>query len=162
MANFGNAFNSAAGAVSDIFTGFGDEFKAKGARIEEGMYKEAAGFARQNVDYTKEATAIKAAQQQREETGALGATSAAVAGAGFEASGSALDILRDSARQGSLALATVQAQGQITEAGYQEQAKALDAQAEAAGVAADAADEAATGSWISAGIKAVGAVASLF
>jgi hypothetical protein len=161
MAFGSSTISSAAGAATDLFSAFGDDYKIKGAKIEQAAYQEAAAFARQNVEYTKTATAIKTAQQQREVTGALGATSAAVAGAGFEASGSALDILADSARQGALASATLQAQGQITEAGYQEQAKALDAQAAAAGIAADAAESAKTFSFISAGIKTVAAIASL-
>ncbi len=44
-----------------------------------------------------------------------------MAGAGLGESGSALDILRDSASQGALTKATLGQQGLINEAGYQEQ-----------------------------------------
>jgi len=52
----------------------------------------------------------------------IGGEKAAQAGAGFAASGSGLDVLADSARQGALAKETLGQQGSITEAGYQEQA----------------------------------------
>jgi hypothetical protein len=50
---------------------------------------------------------------------ARGGIQASTAGSGFQASGSSLDILRDSASQGAIAHAVLGQQGLITEAGYQ-------------------------------------------
>lgn len=161
MAGLDSFFSNAGGAVSDLFAAKGYGFKAQGARIEQGMYTEAAGFADENVEFTKASTDIKLQQQERENLKLIGGQQADVAGAGFAASGSALDLLRDSASQGSLAKQVLGSQGQITEAGYEEQAKALRSQADAAGVAAQAADEAQKGANISSAIKGVAAIFSL-
>lgn len=160
MGAIDSAFSNAGSAVSDLFAAKGFAFKAQGARIEQGMYTEAAGFADENVEFTKASTDIKLQQQERENLKLIGGQTADVAGAGFAASGSALDLLRDSASQGSLAKQVLGSQGQITEAGYEEQAKALRSQAEAAGVAAQAADEAQKGAGISAAIHGVAALVS--
>jgi hypothetical protein len=89
----------------------------------------------------------------------LGRTQAAVAGAGLAESGSALDILRESASEGATTKAVIGQQGLITEAGYQEQA--YTNMANAAGVAINADKLAATGSFIAGGINAIAAVATL-
>ena len=52
-------------------------------------------------------------------------TKADIAGGGFAASGSGLDILAQSASQGALQQAVIARQGLITEAGYQEQAQSF-------------------------------------
>jgi hypothetical protein len=91
----------------------------------------------------------------------LGTTKAAVAGAGFSNSGSALDLLRSSAEQGATTKAVLGQQGLITEAGYNEQQQSYTLMANAAGVAEKADKEAETGSFISAGIQAVAGLASL-
>ncbi len=155
-------FTDLGGAVSDLFGSFADQYKAQGDRIEAANYRQAAAFADQNVIYTQWSTNIKEAQQDREITKTLGETTADVAGAGFAASGSSLDILRDSASQGALTKAVLGEQGLITEAGYQEQAASYRNMADAADMAAKAEDQAATGSLISGGIKALAGVATLF
>lgn len=168
MADFGSGFgigqstiNDFSGAVGDLFAAEGYKYKQQGAQIEQGMYTQAAGFARQNEQFTAISTGIKEMQQQRELTQTMGATNAAVAGAGFESSGSALDLLAASAQQGALTHQVLGYQGQITEAGYEQQAKALDAQAQAAGVAAEAAAEAAKGSTITGILKGLGGLVGL-
>jgi hypothetical protein len=88
-------------------------------------------------------------------------TTAAVSNAGLEQSGSALDILRESAMQGSITKAVIGAQGQITEAGYNEQAESYANMANAAGVAAKGDDLAAVGSFVAGGISAVAGIATL-
>lgn len=133
MAFGDKTFADAGGAVSDLFGGVGSLFsssasvgslqlKAKGDLAEAGQYDLAAKLAAQNEEFTKQSTAIQEAQQQRNTTMQIGGQEASVAGAGFAESGSALDILADSARQGALAKATLGQQGLITEAGYKEQA----------------------------------------
>lgn len=149
------------GAVGDLFAAQGAKYKAQGDLAEQGQYLEAAGFADQNVKFTQESTAIKEFQTEREVQKSLGQTTADVAGAGFASSGSSLDILRDSASQGSLAKSVLSTQGLITEAGYQEQGDSYRTMAGAAGLAAQAEGEAAKGDQWAAAIKGVTAVASI-
>lgn len=155
-------FNAAGGAVDDFFAAAGLKSQAKGLRIEQGMLTKAAGFADTNADFTKESTGIQSMQQQRKTYLGLGTLEADVGGAGFQMSGSALDLMRSSAEQGALEQAVMEKQGLITEQGYEVQADANRSQADAAGIAAKAADKAAMGKQISSGIKAATAIASIF
>src|ERR1043166_7573782 len=111
-----NTFSDLGGAVGDLFRGFGDRVEAKNYRL-------AAGLADQNAQFTQMSTDIKEMQATRAITMGMGQTQADVAGAGFAQSGSALDLLRDSASQGALTKAVLSEQGLITEAGYKEQAE---------------------------------------
>jgi hypothetical protein len=154
-------FTDASAATSDIFAGFADADKRKGDELEQQSDTAAAALADQNAQFTAMSTGIKEAQQNREVTQALGKTTAEVAGAGFAQSGSALDILRDSAQQGSLAKAVTSEQGQITEAGYQEQAASYTNMAAAAGDAAKGESLAQIGSFVAGGISAVASLAML-
>ena len=159
---FGNAtFSDIGTAVSDIFAAQGDELKAKGAAFEQQSYVQAAALAQQNEQFTAMSTAIKQSQADRNLYGALGQTRADVAGAGFAESGSALDILRESASQGAMTKAVLGEQGLITEAGYQEQAQSYTDMANAAGVAIEADKLAATGAYAGAAIAGVAAAFSL-
>jgi hypothetical protein len=158
---FGNStFSDLGTAVSDIFAAKGDELKAEGARFEQSSYLEAADLAKQNEAFTAMSTAIKQSQADRNLYQALGQTKADVAGAGFAQSGSALDLLRESASQGAMK-AVLGEQGLITEAGYQEQAQSYTDMASAAGVAIEADKLAAKGSTIAAGFSFAAAAASL-
>ncbi len=143
-------------------------------------YELPAGLARQNEEYVKESTAIQQTQLDRQIYQTIGGQQAGTAGAGLAASGSALDLLADSAAQGALAKDVLAKQGLITEAGYEEQAQSYDTMAAAGrmayagemGIAAQtdvlasetqqAGKVAATGDFISSAIKGVAAVASLF
>jgi hypothetical protein len=160
---FGNdTFTDIGGGVSDIFAGFGDQAKAQGDFAEATEYSEAATLAGQNEAYTKTSTAIKEAQQSRELTMTLGGQKADVAGAGFAESGSALDLLRDSASQGALTHAVLGQQGLITEAGYQEQQESYNQMSAAATAAGNAANQASTFADITGVIKGVAGLATLF
>ena len=168
--------NDVASSVSDLFAASGDELKAQGLQLksqgdllEAQNYTEAANLAGQNAQFTAESTEIKSAQQQRETTMQIGQTQADIAGAGFANSGSSLDILADSARQGALAKSVLGQQGLITQAGYLEQqqsyqnmSKAADLASQEDLLASKAASEAATGADITAGIKGAAAIATLF
>ena len=156
-----NTFNFASGAVGDIFAGFGHSAKAKGLAFERENYLKAAQYADKNAQYTEMSTRIKEAQSDRELSKSLGETQADVAGAGFAESGSALDILRDSASQGALAHAVLQEQGLITEEGYKVQAESYRNMAKAAEVAISAEKTASIGSFITGGIKGLTALATL-
>lgn len=158
----GNAtFSDFGGAASDIFAGFGAQSKAKGDLLEQQNYQLAAQYALKEAQYTKMSTAIQEFQQQREVTKSLGQTAADVAGAGFAASGSALDILRESAGQGALQHAVLGYQGLIQEEGYKEQAQSYENMAQAAGDAASAEKMAGTGDFITGGIKVAAGIATL-
>jgi hypothetical protein len=104
----------------------GDRIKAQGDIAEGSNYDLASTLATQNEQFTAASTAIKSAQSDRSTYQAIGGQQADVAGAGFAASGSALDLLHDSAAQGALSKAVVNQQGLITEAGYTEQAQSYD------------------------------------
>src|ERR1700733_10281441 len=102
-------FSDAGSAVTDLFGAFGAtksadlnaeglRLKATGDLAEAQQYDMASTLANENEKYTETSTQIKEAQQQRNTTMQVGGEEAAVAGAGFAASGSALDILADSAR----------------------------------------------------------------
>lgn len=153
---------SISGAVSDLFGSEAHELKAKGLRLEAENYDAASQFATRNAEFSRISTGIKLAQQDRETYKVLGGITADVAGAGFAASGSALDILRDSASQGALMKAVAGEQGLIQEEGYNVQAKSYTNMAQAARFAAEAEDTAAEASMWSAGFKGAAAVASIF
>jgi len=155
-------FSDIGGAASDLFASFGDSAKAEGDFAEARSYSLAAELAGQNEKFTETSTAIKEAQQQREMMGVLGGQQADIASAGFAASGSALDIMRDSAAQGALTHAVLGQQGLITEAGYTEQQKSYENMAAAATAAGNAANQAATFSDVTSMIKGAAAVATLF
>src|SRR6266699_2249625 len=89
-------------AISDIGSFFGTEARGAFDIAEQSQYTAAARLARQNEQYTKMSTAIKESQTDRELYMSLGKTQTEIAGAGFNLSGSALDILRESASQGAL------------------------------------------------------------
>jgi len=157
-----STFSNIGGAVSDLFAGFGANLKAQGDEFEKQNYLLAGTLADQNAQFTEMSTAIKLTQQDRELYKSLGQTRADVAGAGFAESGSALDLLRESAQQGALTHAVMSQQGLITEAGYREQAQSYRNMASAADIAIKAEHEAAFGSFLSAPLKLAAAVASAF
>ena len=161
MALDSSTFSNLGGAVSDLFAASGHRAKAAGDIFEQQNYDLAATLADRNEKFTEQSTAIKQAQIDRSNTQTIGGQEADVAGAGFAASGSALDLLRDSASQGALTRAVAGEQGLITEAGYKEQGDSYRNLASAAQMAADAENNAATGSTISGIFKGVAAIASI-
>ena len=148
MADFKTMFGDFGGAVSDIFGGLG-------ALKEAGSYTAAANLAAENARFAEESTAVQEEQVQRAVETKMGAEAAATSGAGFSYSGSAQDLMRESAQQGAYTKALTELQGTITAAGYQEQSAAYQN-------AASAAKTASTGSFIGGAIKAVSGIASLF
>ena len=156
---YGPSNVAAVGAgVSDIFAGFGDIDKMKADELEQGQYDQAAQFAGQEAQYSQASTAIQVAQKNRDVTMAMGKTASEVAGAGFAASGSALDIMRSNAQQGALATAVTSENGQIQTQGFQEQQQSYETMATIAGNAAKSANLASIGSFAAAGINAIAAV----
>ena len=139
-----------------------DKSKAQYDLMEGQEYTDAATLATQNAQFTQDSTAIKEAQINREVTKAIGTTTANQAGAGFATSGSGLDILRETASQGSIAKAAANQQGLITRGRLQrEQAQSYSLMASAADSAAAAEETAAKGAKIGAIIDFTAAAVSL-
>lgn len=163
-------FTDFGSAAADLFSGItGEEslkIKAQGDIAEATSYTEAAQLAQLNEQYTQTETAVKEAQNQREIYQTISQQQAGVAGAGLAESGSAEDLLRSSASQGALSQAIIGQQGLITEAGYQEQYESYTNMASALTQAATEEQHLAgqTGTFgdITAGIKAIAGVATLF
>ena len=156
-----DTFRDFGGAASDIFAGFGANRKASGDRLEGQAYGRAAALADQNAEFAKESTAIRDLQAQRQIASGLGTVQADVAASGFSQSGSAMDILRASAEQGSLQRAVLSRQGMIQEAGYREQAQSYRDMQKAAEMAADASDQSALFSKITGGVKIAAGIATM-
>jgi len=148
MADFQTAAIDAGGAVSSLFG-------ARGARSSARSYDEAQRIAEENARLARSATEIRDIQLKRTIFKTLGTQQAQVAGAGFAASGSALDLARDSAAQGEHARAINQAQGAITANSYLEQAGMF-------GGMSDAARASATGQGIAGLIQSGGALYALY
>lgn len=146
MAVGASTISAVGGAASDLFAGFGaatsanlkaqgldieaegTQLSAEGQRLKAGgdlaeasEYDLAAQLAQKNADYTKMSTAISTQQLDRQNMLTIGSERAAAGAGGIAASGSALDVLRDSAQQGAIARNVLQMQGQITEEGFEEQ-----------------------------------------
>lgn len=118
--------------------------KAAGDIAEATNYDLAAGLARENETFTEASNRIQQFQLSRNITSMIGTQRAGVAASGFSSSGSALDIMRDSAAQGALSKGVLGMQNMITEAGFEEQAKSFDTMS-AAGRATAAAEMAMAG-----------------
>lgn len=138
-------FDALGGGISTVFGAVGSLSSAKG-------YKKAAGFADQEARISEESTRLQQFQQQRDLYRTLGGQQADIAGAGLANSGSALDIMRSSASQGSLAKQLVGMQGAIQTSGYQ-------AEAESYRTMASASKKSGIGGLISGGLKIASAVA---
>lgn len=171
MAFGSSTISSFGGAVSDILGGKATaaslRLKAQGDRAEAGNYDLAASLADTNAAYTLRSTEIKKMQADRAAYLGIGETASGIAGSGLDlSSGSALDILRSGAEQAALTQQVLGEQGQISEAGYREQAIAYRNMAIAARSAADQEEsmggDAERNGWITGGIKAAAGIASLF
>lgn len=118
--------------VSGVGGAVGALFGAEGNAAQAADFTGAANLATQNAQLAAASTRIQEAQTVRSVTQSLGTTQADVAGAGFTMSGSALDLLKSSAQQGSLAASLVNIQGAMNENSYAAQAGAYAGEATAA------------------------------
>lgn len=123
--DFQTALGDVGGAVSALYG-------AKGANASADSYDIAQNVAAQNAILAEQATRIKDAQLKRQIFKTLGTQQAQVGGAGFSASGSALDLLRSSASEGAMTRAINEEKGAITANSYIEQAGRFGALASAA------------------------------
>jgi hypothetical protein len=156
-----STFGDIGGGVSDIFSFMGTGYKEQALQFEQQNYQQAAQLALQNEQFTKTSTAIKQGQADQQLYTSLGRTKAGEAGAGLAQSGSAVDILRESAQQGATTNAAIGQQGLITEAGYQEQYNAYTNMASAAQSAEDATNLSGIGDLIGGGMKFAAAFATM-
>lgn len=125
MPDLGSDITEVGGAIGSLFTAQGNAAQAKD-------FQGAATLATQNAQLAMASTKIQATQTARTVAQSLGSSTADVAGAGFTTSGSALDILKESASQGALAKSLVNIQGAINENSYAAQAGAYQGEANAA------------------------------
>ncbi len=182
MALLDSAFGNAAEAAQDFAGAAGDLITAGGYRNERDAYYKAgeasranAGLEQQNLTSEEKQRRIQMAtlrfqnmQDQRQTFLVQGSQQAAISAAGFENSGSAMDVIRDTARQGEIAAQLGQGkestldiqgkiadtQGQININSYLAQATSYDAQGHSADAAASAATASAAGKTVAGGIKA--------
>lgn len=157
MAIGSSTASSIGGAVSDIFAASALRAKARGARMEAKEYDLARNLSLENAQFAETSTAIKEHQLQRSIEATVGQQQADIAANGFAASGTAIDLLRDSVAQGALTKAVAQHQGIIEEDAYKEQAASYALMSEAAQEAARASDKAATGAGYASWLKGAGA-----
>jgi hypothetical protein len=146
-ADYSTALGDVGGAVSSLFG-------ARGARASARSYGIAQTFAEENAKLSESATKLKLEQQQRQIFGVLGTQKAQVAGAGFAASGTALDLLRSSASQGAMTKAITAEQGAIQATSYYEQAAMY-------GGMKAAADTSSVGQTIAGLLQGAGAIAAI-
>jgi len=149
-------------AAQSLFGGFAASDLSKAYGMSGAGYRKAAASARENADLTAKMTDIQETQAERQIFKALGGTSADVASSGFRESGSALDILADSAQQGELQKSLIQLQGEVTEKSYRAQADAYETQASVSDMQAAAAKKQSTGNFIATGINAIAGIAAIF
>lgn len=148
MASFGTAFGDFGTAISDFYAAEGDKKSASN-------YLQAADIANQNVQLEKMSTAIQMSATQRQIYKTVGGQISDVAGAGLAESGSAVDIMKDSTRQGALQKALINIQGTINGNAYKAQAGAYMGEYQAAQTAAKTAE-------IGGAFSAISGIASLF
>lgn len=148
-------FGTIGGAVSDIFGGAAQFSVAKGFKSsaeaylgtskiyqdQAGIYGQMADQSSVNARIAGAGQRLKEMQTEREVFKTIGGARSDIAAAGLLESGSALDVLRDSAVQGGLQMGALRATGQLEQAGYKEEALSYQAM----GKAAEAASAAAVG-----------------
>lgn len=141
-------FNSAGMAVQSIFGAKASRTMAAGYDASAATYGQAAALARKNAKIVEQSTELKTMQTERQLYKVIGGQQSDVAGAGFAAKGTALDLLADSTSQGELTLSLIELQGEIDVNAYMTQAAAYEGQAALATSQASAARTNAQGSQI--------------
>lgn len=125
--------------VGSIIGGVGDLEAASDYGKEASLYGN-------DIEFAKESTALKQTAANRSIFQTMGAERAQEGGAGFKASGSALDLLRSSATQAAQYKGQIAVQGAIEEANFAAEQAGAQAQqtsqefGAAAGIAGGAAD----------------------
>lgn len=116
------------GAAKTLIGGVGDflgsQSKTQGAELASQTYAQAAQL-------TKTSTAIKEAMLSRDIYKTLGGMRASASASGLAVSGSAQDLIQDSARQGAIAKALVGIQGRIDFEAFKAKSQAASQEASA-------------------------------
>lgn len=155
--------------ISDLFkqidTSVNADAEAKSQAIaatgdtEEGnLYTSAQGIAQQNARLALVGGQIAQSQEQLQVARTIGSQRATVAGSGFAAAGSAVNIMRASTQQGVLQNQLLGVNANLQAGGYQEQASAASAEAAAANTAGAEATSLATTSGVIAAASKTNAV----
>lgn len=146
-------FSGAGSAVDTLFGGLGAFDTAKGYKAQAKGYERAAEISTINKGIAKQASQIELMQAERDIYRTLGSARTAIGGSGLAASGSALDILRDSATQGNLTKQLLGRQEAIEQLAYDQERISYEGQAAAAKAAAKSSKKSGIGGLISGGIK---------
>jgi hypothetical protein len=120
------------GGIASIGGGIGDLFGAQGSKDAAKGYDAAAAAEHTNAQIAQASVGIEEAAISRDIFKTAGGQRADIAGAGFKMTGTALDLARDTARQGALATALTVNQGAIDIEGHTAQAQMYTAEAQAA------------------------------
>lgn len=142
MADF---FGAAEDLISGVGSFLGSKSTAKGAKAAATSYANAA-------KYSLASSNIKKAMIDRDIYKTLGGMRSSASASGLQVSGSVLDLIRDSARQGAIAKAVTNLQGEIDYSSFMAQSTASAQQAKAAK----------SGGFLGAIGSAVGIVGALF
>lgn len=128
--------NKTLGGISDALAPIGgaakDFFAAEGAQVSANQYFGAAEEDYLKASLARQQETLQTYSAQRKIAETQGGTAAAVGAAGFQQSGTGLDLLRQGQQQGYLTLATIGEQGEVTAASYTDAAKAAWAEGKAA------------------------------
>lgn len=153
LGDFGSAATLFGGAAASgaSAAGYGAEGKA---------YDEASAIALKNVTLTGVATDISKVQTERQINKVIGGSEADIAAAGLSEHGSALDVIRDSRKQGELQVQGLETQGLIQQQAFAQQSAAYAGEAKAAYANQDAALAQQAGQTAGGALKAVGGVIS--
>lgn len=160
MPDISGGIRGIGGAVSSFYNSEASKAMAAGYGASADLFGDAAQLARKNARLTEKATAIQLTQADRQIYKVISGQQSDVSGAGFSASGTALDLLRDSTAQGELTMDLIKKQGHITAAGYEQQALSFMGQRRMALAQESAAYTSAEGSMISGMINGVSALAA--
>lgn len=124
------------GAIGDISSGIGDLFGSSADKQSAGSYDKAAALELVNARIAGSSTQIQETALKRQIYSTEGAQTDAIAGSGFASSGTALDLARDTAKQGALSNSLLAANGEIQIQDYTEKSNEYAAEATAARTAA--------------------------
>ncbi len=161
MANsFGTGIADVGGAVGDIFGYFGDQSKAETLGLSADEYRDAAALTGQNIELQQQSNGIQQLATSRSIYKNLSTQQATAAANGFQESGSALDILADSKRQGALQQQIVLENGKIKLNTLQSQQDQYETQAEIADKSAQAAKNSGFGDLIGGALKGIAGIAA--
>jgi hypothetical protein len=126
-------------ASIDTSNAAASDIQATGYQTEAAAYQNVAGIAGNNATVAGIAGDIKLLQQSRAFRQSMGSQRADVAAAGFQNSGSAIDLMRDSVSQSALDRQLVNVQTAQTQGGYLEEGAAAGAEVAGANMASTAA-----------------------